>query len=45
VEQIAQPFIANDVALSPYRQLLLITCNAARDLVLICDSFGTEPIQ
>ena len=25
VEQIAQPFIANDVALSPYRQLLLIT--------------------
>jgi hypothetical protein len=20
-------------------------CNAARDLVLICDSFGTEPIQ
>ena len=25
VEQIAQPFIANDVALSPYRQMLLIT--------------------
>lgn len=25
VEQIAQPFIANDVELSPYRQLLLIT--------------------
>ena len=25
VEQIAQPFIANDVRLSPYRQLLLIT--------------------
>lgn len=25
VEQIAQPFIANDVKLSPYRQLLLIT--------------------
>lgn len=25
VEQIAQPFIANDVTLSPYRQLLLIT--------------------
>ncbi len=25
VEQIAQPFIANDVSLSPYRQLLLIT--------------------
>jgi DNA mismatch repair protein MutS len=25
VEQIAQPFIANDAALSPYRQLLLIT--------------------
>ncbi|HZV97827.1 MAG TPA: DNA mismatch repair protein MutS [Methylophilaceae bacterium] len=25
VEQLAQPFIANDVALSPYRQLLLIT--------------------
>ncbi|PKO91994.1 MAG: DNA mismatch repair protein MutS [Betaproteobacteria bacterium HGW-Betaproteobacteria-1] len=25
VEQIAQPFIANDVVLSPYRQLLLIT--------------------
>ena len=25
VEQIAQPFIANDVLLSPYRQLLLIT--------------------
>ena len=25
VEQIAQPFIANDVHLSPYRQLLLIT--------------------
>ncbi|MFA6179702.1 MAG: DNA mismatch repair protein MutS [Candidatus Methylopumilus sp.] len=25
VEKIAQPFIANDVALSPYRQLLLIT--------------------
>lgn len=25
VERIAQPFIANDVALSPYRQLLLIT--------------------
>lgn len=25
VEQIAQPFIANDVMLSPYRQLLLIT--------------------
>ena len=25
VEQIAQPFIANDVYLSPYRQLLLIT--------------------
>jgi len=25
VEQIAQPFIANDVALTPYRQLLLIT--------------------
>ncbi|MCF8158133.1 MAG: DNA mismatch repair protein MutS [Burkholderiaceae bacterium] len=25
VEQIAQPFIANDIALSPYRQLLLIT--------------------
>ena len=25
VEQIAKPFIANDVALSPYRQLLLIT--------------------
>ncbi len=25
VEQIAQPFIANDVVLSPYRQMLLIT--------------------
>lgn len=25
VEQIAQPFIANDVSLTPYRQLLLIT--------------------
>ena len=25
VEQLAQPFIANDVTLSPYRQLLLIT--------------------
>ncbi|HEY8119395.1 MAG TPA: DNA mismatch repair protein MutS [Methylophilaceae bacterium] len=25
VEQLAQPFIANDVVLSPYRQLLLIT--------------------
>lgn len=25
VEQIAQPFIANDIALSPYRQMLLIT--------------------
>lgn len=25
VEQIAQPYIANDVSLSPYRQLLLIT--------------------
>jgi DNA mismatch repair protein MutS len=25
VEQLAQPFIANDVALSPYRQMLLIT--------------------
>lgn len=25
VEQIASPFIANDIALSPYRQLLLIT--------------------
>lgn len=36
VEQIAQPFIANEVTLSPYRQLLLITGPNMGGNLLIC---------